>query len=335
MEIAQALIENEINQNPKGRPKNKMSTLLFTHPVCLEHDTGDYHPECADRLKAVLAALEGEEFMMLLREEAPKATREQLARAHDLEHIDHVLSSVPTVAGEHYHVDPDTVLSMNSGEAALRSAGGVCAAVDAVATNQARNAFVAVRPPGHHAERDSAMGFCFFNNAAVGALHARDVHGMKKVAIIDFDVHHGNGTQHILWDEPGMFYASTHQEHAYPNTGLPEETGGLGRMVNIPLPAGSGSDTFREAFDMILIPKLREFAPDFVIISAGFDAHASDPLAHMRLKTADYGWATNKLLEVAAETANRRVVSVLEGGYDLHALAASTREHVRALMGID
>ncbi|WP_173976559.1 histone deacetylase family protein [Magnetospirillum sp. LM-5] len=308
-----------------------MATLLYTHPVCLEHDTGDYHPECADRLKAILAALEGEEFGALLREEAPQAKREHLLRAHVEHHVDHVFAVVPP-AGEHYHIDPDTLLSAQSGDAALRAAGAVVAAVDAVAAKQARNAFCAVRPPGHHAERDAAMGFCLFNNAAIGALHARDAHGYKRVAVIDFDVHHGNGTQHILWDEPGTFYASTHQEHAYPNTGLAAETGGQGRMVNVPLPAGSGSDQFRQVWDDIIIHALRQFQPDFVFISAGFDAHAQDPLAHLRLKVSDFKWATERLLDVAREFADNRVVSVLEGGYDLPALAASTREHVRALM---
>jgi acetoin utilization deacetylase AcuC-like enzyme len=310
-----------------------MTTLLFTHPVCLQHDTGDYHPECADRIKAVLAALEGEEFMMLLRDEAPHATMEQLMRAHPLSHIDYVLDSVPNSDG-HHHLDPDTILSRYSGEAALRSAGAGIAAVDAVAKGEVRNSFCATRPPGHHAERDNAMGFCFFSNAAIAALHARDAHGFKRVAVVDIDVHHGNGTQHILWDEPGMLYASTHQEHAYPNTGLADETGGEGIMVNVPLPAGTNSTDYRMAFTDILIPRLREFAPDFMIISAGFDAHASDPLAHLRLTTADFGWITRQLLQVAEETAGNRVVSLLEGGYDLRALAASAREHVRALMGM-
>lgn len=310
-----------------------MATLFFTHPVCLEHDTGDYHPECADRLRAVLTALETEEFMNLLREEAPQATREQLLRAHCPHHVDHVFDVIPP-PGEHHYVDPDTVLSAKSGEAALRAAGAMIAAVDAVAAKQARNAFCAVRPPGHHAERDAAMGFCFFNNAAIGALHARDQHGFERVAVVDFDVHHGNGSQHILWDEPGTFYGSTHQEHAYPNTGLAAETGGQGRMVNVPLPAGTGSDDFRQAFDDILIQKLRDFRPDFILISAGFDAHAADPLAHMRLRTSDFRWATEKLLEVASDFAGNRVVSVLEGGYDPAALAASVKDHVRALMGL-
>ncbi|MGE5506726.1 MAG: histone deacetylase family protein [Actinomycetota bacterium] len=310
-----------------------MPTLLYTHAVCLEHDTGDYHPECADRLRAVLAALEDESFMTLQRVEAPHATMDQLLRAHPMSHIDHVMSVVPN-SDSHHHIDPDTVLSRYSGEAALRSAGSVCAAIDAIVAGQARNAFCAVRPPGHHAERDAAMGFCLFNNAAVGALHARDQHGFKRVAVIDFDVHHGNGTQHILWDEEGMFYASTHEEHAYPNTGFYHETGGKGRMVNVPLPAGSGSEDFRVAFTDVILPKLYDFAPEFIIISAGFDAHAADPLAHLRLNTNDYGWVTRQLLDIAREQCANRVVSVLEGGYDLRALAASAREHVRALMGM-
>jgi len=332
MEIVPAIPENNLNTNGSNVRRMTMTTLLFTHPVCLEHDTGDYHPECADRLKAVLAALEGEEFSALLREEAPHASIDQIGRAHPISHIDHVMSSVPE-SDSYHHLDPDTVLSRNSGEAALRAAGAVIAAVDAVAKGQARNAFCAIRPPGHHAERDASMGFCLFNNAAIAALHARDEHGFERVAVVDFDVHHGNGTQHIFWDEPGTFYASTHQEHAYPGTGFLDETGGAGRIVNVPLPAGSGSDTFRQAFDDVILPQLTKFAPDFVVISAGFDAHAADPLAHLRLKTADYGWVTRRLVEVAGACAGNRIVSVLEGGYELNALAASVREHVRALMG--
>ncbi len=311
-----------------------MATLMLTHPVCLEHDTGEFHPECPDRLRTVLRALETQEFMHLLREEAPLGTKEQILRAHCPHHVEQVFDAVPTEPGDHNYLDSDTVLSPKTGEAALRAIGAVTSAVDAVAAKQVRNAFCAVRPPGHHAERDAAMGFCFFNNAAVAALHARDQHGYQRVAIIDFDAHHGNGTQHILWDEPGILYASTHEEHAYPNTGLAEEVGGKGKMVNVPLPPGAKSEQFRELFENVLMPKLREFAPDFIIISAGFDAHASDPLAHLRLKTVDYRWMTEQLLNLASETAGNRVVSILEGGYDLNALSASVKEHVRVLMGL-
>jgi len=309
-----------------------MATLLCTHRAGLKHDTGDYHPECAERLREILTTLEAEEFFLLARDEAPLATRRQLLRAHSATHVDNILGSVPTT-DTLYHLDPDTVLSMGSGEAALRAAGAGIDAVDQVARRLARNAFCAVRPPGHHAERDTAMGFCLFNNAAIAALHAREEHGFQRVAVIDFDVHHGNGTQDILWDEPGMFYASTHQERAFPNTGFADETGGLGQVVNVPLPAGGDSEVFRHAYDDIILPKLVEFHPDFLIISAGFDAHASDPLGQMRLRTPDFGWITRRLLAAAAISAGDRVVSVLEGGYDLPALTASVREHVRALMG--
>jgi acetoin utilization deacetylase AcuC-like enzyme len=308
-----------------------MPTLLLTHPACLDHDTGDYHPESADRLRAVLAALEGEEFAHLLRDEAPQAQDAQLLRAHPREHLDKLRSLVPQSG--HHNIDPDTLMSPGTYEAALRSAGAGCAGVDAVMSGQVTNVFCAVRPPGHHAEKDGAMGFCFFNNAAVAALHARDAHGVGKVAVIDFDVHHGNGTQHILWDEPGMFYASTHQEHAYPNTGFPEEKGGQGRMLNVPLPAGSGSDDFRMAYSDIVLPRMYEFRPELIIISAGFDAHAADPMAHLRVTTGDFGWVTRQIMDIAREIAADRVVSLMEGGYDLGALAAAAREHVRALMG--
>jgi acetoin utilization deacetylase AcuC-like enzyme len=310
-----------------------MTTLLLTHPACLEHLTGEYHPECAERITAVLRILEHEDFFYLARDEAPAATREQLLRAHSAAHVDRVFAMVPTGA-ELVEVDGDTILSAGSGEAALRSAGSVCSAIDEVMTGRARNAFCAVRPPGHHAERETPMGFCFFANAAIGALHARDVHGVKRVAVVDIDVHHGNGTQQILWDQPGMFYASTHQDDTFPHTGRPEETGaeGGGTMVNVPLAKGSTSQPFRAAYTDIILPALRAFAPELIIISAGFDAHAADPMAHLRLQVGDFAWVTEQLLDVARETAGRKVVSVLEGGYDPRALAACVAAHVRALM---
>ncbi|WP_142848275.1 histone deacetylase family protein [Telmatospirillum sp. J64-1] len=309
-----------------------MPTLLFTHPACLEHDTGPHHPECADRLKAVLAALEGEEFTLLHREEAPHATMEQLLRAHPPHHVDYVLSHLPHGDMVH-HLDPDTVVSANSGEAALRAAGAVVAAVDAVARKECRNAFCAVRPPGHHAERDQSMGFCLFNNVAIGALHAREVHGLRRVAVIDFDVHHGNGTQHIFEEDAELFYGSTHQANAFPGTGGIAECGVGGNICNVPLPPGATGAEFRSAMSEKVLPALRAFRPDIILISAGFDAHASDPMAHLRLTTADFSWVTHEILKIADETCNSRVVSVLEGGYDLTALAACTVAHVRALMG--
>ncbi|PKU25532.1 histone deacetylase family protein [Telmatospirillum siberiense] len=310
-----------------------MTTLLLTHPACLQHETGDYHPECADRLRAVNHILEHEDFLFLAREEAPRATTQQLLRAHSMDHIDHILSLVPA-AGEILPIDDDTFVSSHSSEAALRAAGAICAAVEEVAAKRCRNAFCAVRPPGHHAERSAAMGFCLFSNAAIGALHARDACGFRKVAVIDFDVHHGNGTQQILWDEAGMFYASTHQQDAYPYSGTPDEQGqpGGGVIVNIPLPAGSGSDAFRLAYGDIILPRLRAFAPEFVIVSAGFDAHAADPMADLRLQVADFEWVTRELLRIAEDFCGARLVSVLEGGYDTRALAACVASHVRALM---
>jgi len=308
-----------------------MPTTLFTHPVCIEHDTGPHHPECPERLKVVLAALEDEAFALLLREEAPHATHKQLLRVHPLSHIEQVLGAVPH--GEHWHhIDPDTVLSANSGEAALRAAGAVCAAVDAVAAGRTRNAFCAIRPPGHHAEREHCMGFCFFNNVAVGALQARE-RGFKRVAVIDFDVHHGNGTQQVFFDDPDLFYASTHQEDHYPGTGHYYERGAANNIVNFPLAAGSGSQSFRMAMGDVIMPALHDFRPEFILISAGFDGHARDPLAHLRLTTEDFAWVTREILAVAREVCGDRVVSTLEGGYDLGALAASATAHVRALMG--
>ncbi len=309
-----------------------MSTLLLTHPVCIEHDTGSFHPECPERLKAVLQALETEEFAFLHRDMAPHATIEQLLRAHPMHHIDSIFQAIPH-SDSHHHIDPDTVVSANSGEAALRAAGAVCAAVDAVALGQVRNAFCAIRPPGHHAERDQAMGFCLFNNIVVGAMHARAVHGLQRIAVVDIDVHHGNGTQHMFQDDPDLFYASTHQNNSYPGTGEAHEQGVAGNIVNVPLPPGSGSAEFRAAFTDDILPRLRAFKPDMILISAGFDAHAADPLAHFRLTTSDFGWVTRELLTVSDEVCNSRVVSALEGGYDLGALAASVAAHVRALMG--
>ncbi len=309
-----------------------MSTVLFTHPACFEHDTGEYHPECSDRLKAIMHILEHEEFSYLPREEAPRASDEMILRAHTPEHLAAIMGAIP--ASGLVELDGDTMLSPGSGEAALRAAGAVCAAVDEVATGRTRNAFCAVRPPGHHAERAAAMGFCLFSNAAIGALHARDVHGFKRVAVVDFDVHHGNGTQAVLWDEPGTFYASTHQQDAFPYTGAVTETGpdGGAVVVNLPLPAGATSDVFRAAYTETILPRLRDFAPDFLIISAGFDAHAADPMAHLRLQVSDFDWITRQLLAVAKDSCGRRVVSVLEGGYETRALAACVAAHIRALM---
>lgn len=307
-----------------------MFTSLFTHAACLEHDTGLGHPECADRLRAVLAALETEEFYMLERQEAPRASMEQLLRAHPQSHIDRLYAAIPKEGRE--GLDADTVLSPGTWEAALRSAGAVCAAVDAVATGHSRNAFCAVRPPGHHAERNRAMGFCLFNNAAVGAYHARAAHGLQRVAVMDFDVHHGNGTQDIFQHDGDMLYCSTHQSPLYPGTGAPDERGDYGNCVNATLPAMAGSPEFRHAMTKIVLPAIDHFKPDLIIISAGFDAHSRDPMAELHLIDDDYVWATRKLGELARTHCGARVVSVLEGGYNLRALASAAAAHVRELM---
>lgn len=309
-----------------------MATLFLSHHDCIEHDTGDYHPECADRLRGILRLLESEDFMLLHREEAPHADHRQLLRVHPLSYIESILDKVPHDG--HHSIDGDTILSPYTGEAALRAAGGVCAAVDALGKGEARNAFVAVRPPGHHAERSQAMGFCFFNNVAVGAYHAREAYGYQRVAVVDWDVHHGNGTQHIFWDDPDAFYASTHQAPLFPGTGEAHERGAHNNIVNCPLPAGADGEAFQAAMTDKILPALRDFAPDILFISAGFDGHARDPMANMRLNVADYVWATEELLKVADEHCQRRLVSVLEGGYDIVALSACVAAHVRKLMGI-
>ena len=307
-----------------------MTTLLYTHPSCLEHDPGQYHPETPARLKAVLDALSTPEFAGLQRREAPEAALDDLTRVHPQLFVERLLAAVPTAG--HVGIDADTVMSPQSGAAALHAAGAVAAAVDAVIGGEANNAFCAVRPPGHHAEPNRAMGFCLFNNIAVGALRARQVHGLARVAVVDFDVHHGNGTQARFWDDATLFYGSTHQFPLYPGTGSAGETGGAHNIVNVPLPPMSGSQAFRLGMTRVLLPALDAFAPEMVLISAGFDAHRSDPLAQLLLEETDYIWATEQLLGVAQRHAGGRVVSTLEGGYDLVALGSSAAAHVRVLM---
>jgi acetoin utilization deacetylase AcuC-like enzyme len=233
----------------------------------------------------------------------------------------------------HNELEDDTILSPKSGEAALRSVGGVISAVDAVMRGEVKNAFCGVRPPGHHAELQKMMGFCLFNNVAIGAFHARDVHGAKRVAVIDWDVHHGNGTQHIFWDEPDMFYGSTHQYPIFPGTGAKEETGAHGNIVNVPLAANSQPKEFRDGLAEHIMPAVRAFKPDLLLISAGFDAHANDPMANLRFTVDDYVWATRELMDLADEICEGRIVSVLEGGYDVPTLAACVAAHIRTLMG--
>ena len=308
-----------------------MTVALFTHPSGLDHDTGPGHPERPERLRRVLQALEHPDFVPLIRQEAPRATRDQLHLAHPPAYVDQLLAIHPA-PGHYIHLDGDTLLSPGSPDAILRAAGAGIAAVDAVMEGWAHAAFAAMRPPGHHAEASQAMGFCFFAGAAIAALHARTRWNLERVAVIDFDVHHGNGTQHILEHDPGMLYVSSHQSPCYPGTGAASERGIADNVVNIPLPPGTGSAAFRQAWEALAFPRLLAFAPQLLIISAGFDAHKADPLAELRLETDDFGWMTDRLLAIADQTCPHRVVSILEGGYDVDALAASAALHVRRLM---
>lgn len=307
-----------------------MTTLIYSHEACIEHDPGSFHPERPDRLRAVLAALKVPAFEDLAWREAPQAEIAQVAWVHPQAYVDAVLAAVPQ-SGQ-TALDPDTHLSPASGEAALRAAGAVCAAVDAIMAGEAANAFCAVRPPGHHAEPSRAMGFCIFNGIAVGAEQARKAHGLERVVVMDFDVHHGNGTQAMFWGDPALFYGSTHQMPLYPGTGGADERGVDDNIVNRPLAPGSGSREFRAAMTEGILPAIDAFAPDFILVSAGFDAHARDPLANLEFEDEDFAWATEELLRLAESHCAGRLVSVLEGGYDLEALASAASAHVRALM---
>ena len=306
-------------------------TLIFEHAICLEHDLGQGHPERPDRLRAIQLALAEPAFAALERRSAPLASWPQIALVHPQHYIDQVAAAAP-VQGR-VQLDPDTAMNPASLEAARRAAGAVCGAVDAVMAGEAPNAFCAVRPPGHHAEPARSMGFCIFNSVAIGALHARAEHGLKRVAVVDFDVHHGNGTQSAFWDDGDLFYGSTHQMPLYPGTGAAVETG-AGNIHNFPLLPGAGGVAFRDAFIDGLLPALDAFAPEFLLVSAGFDGHVDDPLAQLRLETEDYAWVSAELLAVAEQHCRGRLVSSLEGGYDLAALATATAAHVRALMSL-
>jgi len=304
-------------------------TLIVSHASGFQHDTGAFHPESPDRLRSVLDALNQAAFKDLARETAPAVTPEQVARAHPGNFFARLSAAIPATGQA--HLEADTVVSPGSGEAMIRAAGAVVRAVDAVAKGEAKNAFCAVRPPGHHAESNRAMGFCLINNAAVGAFHARAAHGLKRVAVVDFDVHHGNGTQEIFWDDAQAFYASTHQFPFYPGTGAKSETGAHDNVVNVPLAAGSRGDVFRGRMRDELLPALSAFKPEIILISAGFDAHKDDPLANLGFVEDDYAWATAALMDVANNVCGGRVVSLLEGGYNLDALADSVTAHVQTL----
>jgi acetoin utilization deacetylase AcuC-like enzyme len=308
-----------------------MSTLYLSHPASLNHQTPPGHPERPDRIRAVERALENERFAGLIRGEAPLGTPEMAALAHPQAYVEAIAEAAPKsglVA-----IDADTTMSPGTYEALLRGVGAAVEAVDEVMAGKVRNAFAGMRPPGHHAERTRAMGFCFFNNAAIAVRHAQKAHGAERVAIVDWDVHHGNGSQDIFWSDPTVMYASTHQMPLYPGTGALSERGDHDTIVNAPLRPGDGGEAFREAFESRVLPRLESFGPDLIVVSAGFDAHWRDPLANLDLTEADFAWATQKLLELAERRSGGRLVSLLEGGYDLEGLARSVNAHVTALMG--
>ncbi|MEQ1881425.1 MAG: histone deacetylase family protein [Burkholderiales bacterium] len=307
-----------------------MTTAYLHHSDCARHNMGSHHPECPARLTAIQDHLLATGLLdHLMTVDAPPATREQLQRVHLAEYLDALEASVP--ARGIIHLDPDTVMGPHSYRAALHAAGAVVKATDMVTTGEAENAFCNVRPPGHHAERGRAMGFCFFNNVAVGAAHALDVHGLERVAIVDFDVHHGNGTEDIFRDDERVLMVSTFQHPFYPYSGI---NGRSEHMVNIPLRAYSAGPAFRSAVEQAWMPALESFRPQMIFISAGFDAHRDDDMASLGLVESDYAWVTGKIMDVARKHAHGRIVSTLEGGYNLDALARSAAAHIRGLASL-
>ncbi|PDT02202.1 acetoin utilization protein [Rhizobium chutanense] len=309
-----------------------MSTRLYEHSIFLEHVTPAGHPERSDRIRAINVALEHPNFERLERRQAPQASEDAVLLAHPEEHLIAVMREIPEEEDRINQLEADTYASQKSLQAALTGIGGAMAAVDDVFSGRADNVFVAARPPGHHAEKTTAMGFCFFNNAAIAARHAQKTHGAERVAIVDWDVHHGNGTQDIFWDDPSVLFCSTHQMPLYPGSGAKDEKGKHNTIVNAPLSPNVGSDHFREAFKSRVLPALADFRPDLIIISAGFDAHHRDPLAQINLTGEDFDWATGRVLELADRHAKNRVVSLLEGGYDLEGLAESAGMHILRMM---
>jgi len=306
-------------------------TLLVQDPIFTQHLVPPGHPERPDRIRAIEKALSAERFAGLTRRPAVATTAEVIATAHRESYVEEVAAASPDDASEIVQIEADTYLCAMSYEVALKAAGAACLAVDAVMGGEFANAFCAIRPPGHHAEGDRPMGFCLFNNAVIAARQAQRVHGAERVAIVDWDVHHGNGTQAIVWDDPSILYASTHQMPLYPGTGATSETG-CGNIVNVPLAAESGSPEFEAAFGERILPALNAFVPDLIIISAGFDAHWRDPLANINLSESDFAQATEQLMEVATRHAGGKIVSLLEGGYDLTGLSESAAAHVATLM---
>ena len=306
-----------------------MSTQFFYHRDCLDHYPGLSHPESPQRLISITKTLSHTNFDMLSRVQSPKAEFDTITLMHDPYYVESIFNSLPI--SDSKQLDPDTILSPGSGDALLRGVGGICSAVDNVLSGVSNNAFCCMRPPGHHAEYGEAMGFCIFNNIAVAAKYAQKKYGIDKVAVVDFDVHHGNGTQHLFENDPNLFYASTHQFPAYPGTGAISEVG-LGNIVNVPLKPGTGSESFREAYTTTILPKLNTFEPELLLVSAGFDAHRKDPLCQLNLNSDDFSWVTKHLIEVADNHCQGMLISTLEGGYDLDALASSVAKHVQELL---
>ncbi|HET7832423.1 MAG TPA: histone deacetylase family protein [Gallionella sp.] len=307
-----------------------MQTAYISHPLCLKHDMGAHHPECPARLHAIEDQLIASGlFHYLQHHDAPEATREQLLRVHDARYVDAIEASAP----QHgmVQLDPDTAMNPFSYQAALRAAGAVVLGVDLVMAGKVENAFCNIRPPGHHAERARAMGFCIFNNVAVGAAHALAHHGLQRVAIADFDVHHGNGTEHVFHEEPRVMLCSTFQHPYYPYCGADS---GNDHIINVPLPAGTSGEEFRAAVLEFWLPALERFQPELLLISAGFDAHRDDDMAMLKLTESDYAWVSTRLKDIAKKFAHGRIVSTLEGGYELHALGRSALAHIKVLSGL-
>ena len=307
-----------------------MATLLLHHPIFANHQTSAGHPERPDRYRAVAAVLDQPQFDPLVREMAEIANLEATRYVHSNRYVDTLEAARPD-AGYVYLDGGDTMMDPTTWEVVLRGVGATVQAVDKVLTGEVQNAFVACRPPGHHAETERAMGFCLFNNISIGARHAQIKHGLSRVAIVDFDVHHGNGTQEIFYSDPSVLYASTHQMPLFPGTGETDETG-VGNIFNSPLSAGDGGSELREAFEDRILPALNVFQPELIIVSAGFDAHERDPLGSLNMTADDFAWVTRALMDSAETHCDGRLVAVLEGGYDLKGLADSVSAHVGELM---